>query len=87
MPGRVCVVGDLAVDYYLQLPSRSHAPRGGADEKITAEYAVRLPGGTGANAAVTARLLGSEVRLYSAVGDDPAGRWLTGTVAARGVGT
>ena len=87
MPGRVYVVGDLAVDYYLQLPARSHAPRGEADEKITAEYTVRLPGGTGANAAVTACQLGSQVRLYSAVGDDPPGRWLTAAVADRGVGT
>ena len=61
--------------------------RGEADEKVTAEYAVRLPGGTGANAAVTACLLGSEVRLCSAVGDDPPGRWLTDAVAARGVGS
>ncbi len=87
MPGRVCVVGDLAVDYYLQLPSRGRAPHGAADEKITAEYSVRLPGGTGANAAVTACLLGSKVSLYSAVGDDPPGRWLTDAVAARGVCT
>lgn len=87
MPGRVCVVGDLAVDYYLQLPSRSRSPRGEGDEKITAEYAIRLPGGTGANAAVTARLLGSKVSLHSAVGDDPPGRWLTDAVAARGVCT
>jgi sugar/nucleoside kinase (ribokinase family) len=87
MPGRVCVVGDLAVDYYLRLPRHDRVTGGAADEKITAEYAVRLPGGTGANAAVTACLLGSEVRLYSAVGDDPPGRWLTASVADCGVGS
>jgi sugar/nucleoside kinase (ribokinase family) len=85
MPGRICVLGDLAVDYYLRLPRRDRVTGGAADEKITAEYAVRLPGGTGANAAVAACLLGSEVSLYSAVGDDPQGRWLTDAVAARGV--
>jgi ribokinase len=78
--GRVIVVGDLAVDYFLRLP-----PGAGADEKITAEQSVRLPGGTGGNAAVAARVLGSEVRLHSAVGDDPAGQWLAAAAAARGV--
>ena len=87
MPGRVYVVGDVAVDYYLRLPHRGRAAGGAADEKVTAEHAVRLPGGTGANAAVTARLLGSQVSLCSAVGDDPQGRWLTDAVAARGVCT
>ena len=47
--------------------------------------AVRRPGGTGANAAVAARVLGSEAELCSAVGDDPYGPWLTAAVAARGV--
>jgi sugar/nucleoside kinase (ribokinase family) len=82
MGGHVCVLGDLALDYYLQLPR--HGPQ---DEKITAERALRLPGGTGANAAVTARVLGSDVTLHSAVGDDPQGRWLAQEMAARGVGT
>jgi sugar/nucleoside kinase (ribokinase family) len=81
------VVGDTAVDYYLRLPRPAWAAGAAADEKITAEHAVRLPGGTGANAAVTAQLLGSEVSLYSAVGDDPYGEWLTQAVAARGVRT
>ncbi len=87
MTGRVTVVGDTAVDYYLQLPHPARRAGGGADEKITADYAVRLPGGTGANAAVTAQVLGSEVSLYSAVGDDLFGDWLTRSVAARGVHT
>ena len=84
MPRRVIVVGDTAVDYYLRLP---RAPGTAADEKITAEHAIRLPGGTGANAAVAARRLGSEVSLYSAVGDDRYGEWLIQALAARGVRT
>ncbi len=92
MGARVCVVGDLALDYYLQLPrpcpaSENTAAGNQADEKITAERALRLPGGTGANAAVAASVLGSQVTLHSAVGDDPQGRWLAEAVAARGVGT
>ena len=85
MPRRIIVVGDTAVDYYLRLPRLAWPA--GADEKITAEHAVRLPGGTGANAAVAAQVLGSDVSLYSAVGDDANGDWLTRAVAARGVHT
>jgi sugar/nucleoside kinase (ribokinase family) len=47
----------------------------------------RLPGGTGANAAVTAASLGSQVRLYSVVGTDHLGNWLMESVASRGVVT
>jgi len=78
---RVHVVGDLALDYYVQLPGGEAT----ADEKITADRTMRLPGGTGANAAVAARVLGSEVMLHTAVGDDPHGRWLAEAIAARGV--
>lgn len=87
MPRRVIVVGDTAVDYYLRLPQAGWAGRPAADEKITAACAVRLPGGTGANAAVAAQRLGSDVSLYSAVGDDPYGEWLLQALAARGVRT
>lgn len=87
MTRRVIVAGDTAVDYYLRLPHPAQTAGGGVDEKITAEYAVRLPGGTGANAAVAAQVLGSEVSLYSAVGNDLFGDWLTRAVAARGVHT
>ena len=87
MSRRVIVVGDTAVDYYLRLPRPAWAAGGDVDEKITAEHAVRLPGGTGANAAVTAQVLGSDVSLYSAVGDDLYGDWLIQAVAARGVRT
>jgi sugar/nucleoside kinase (ribokinase family) len=85
MTRRVYVLGDLAVDYYLRLPPHSPVPGGTADEKITAEQAIRLPGGTGGNAAAAACVLGSKVSLYSAVGDDPQGRWLADAAAARGI--
>jgi ribokinase len=86
VPGRIHVVGDTALDYYLWLPRRQ-LPGGSADEKITAERATRSLGGTGANAAVAARTLGSDVCLHSAVGDDLAGCWLTSSAAAQGVDT
>jgi ribokinase len=47
--------------------------------------ALELPGGTSANAAVTAARLGARAQLYSAVGDDPAGQALVGALAREGV--
>ncbi len=76
------MIGDLAADYYLILPQRQEG-----DEKRTATSSLRLPGGTGANAAVTAAVLGSQVTLYSVVGADQLGAWLMAGVAARGVST
>jgi len=76
------VIGDLAADHYLMLP-----PRHGKDEKRTATSSVWLPGGTGANAAATAAVLGSQVTLYSFVGTDTLGPWLIAAIAARGVRT
>src|SRR5262249_29986191 len=78
----VNVIGDVAADYYLMLPRRH-----GGDEKRTASSSLRLPGGTGANAAVTAAVLGSQVTLYSVVGTDQLGSWLMAAIAARGVST
>ncbi|MCO5222380.1 MAG: PfkB family carbohydrate kinase [Thermomicrobiales bacterium] len=46
-----------------------------------------LPGGTSANAAVTAARLGARVELVSAVGDDPIGRRLVSALSERGVDT
>jgi sugar/nucleoside kinase (ribokinase family) len=74
------VIGDIAADYYLLLP-----PQRQGDEKRTATSTLRLPGGTGANAAVAAASLGSQVRLYSMVGTDHLGNWLMESVASRGV--
>ncbi len=79
---RIAVIGDIAVDYYLMLP-----PRQSRDEKRTATTSHRLPGGTGANAAVAAAALGSQVTLYSAVGTDEPGDWLVASLASRGVAT
>jgi len=79
---RINVIGDIAADYYLVLPPRRHR-----DEKRTATRSLQAPGGTGANAAVTAASLGSEARLYSVVGTDQLGTWLVAAVAAREVDT
>lgn len=79
---KIAVVGDTAVDYYLMLPRRQSG-----DEKRTATSSLRLPGGTGANAAAAAAALGSQVTLYSAIGSDRLGVWLVESLTARGVST
>src|SRR5258708_24752157 len=78
----ISVIGDLAADYYLILPQRQEG-----DEKRTATRSLRLPGGTGANAATTAAVLGSQVMLYSVVGTNQLPAWRKAGVAARGVNT
>ena len=76
---KLAVVGDTAIDYYVMLP-----PRQSGDEKRTATSSLRLPGGTGANAAAAAAALGSQVTLYSAIGTDRLGDWLVESLAGRG---
>jgi sugar/nucleoside kinase (ribokinase family) len=78
----LAVIGDTAVDYYLMLP-----PRQSGDEKLTATSSLRLPGGTGANAAASAAALGSQVTLYSMVGTDQLGDWVVQSLTSRGVAT
>jgi ribokinase len=77
---KLAVIGDAALDHYLTLPAQQSA-----DEKVTATSSIRLPGGTGANAAAAAAALGSQVSLYSAVGTDGFGDWLVQSLASRGV--
>jgi ribokinase len=62
----VVVVGSVNLDLVARverLPS--------AGETLTAHGVTRLPGGKGANQALAAARLGSEVRLIGVVGDDP----------------
>lgn len=49
------------------------------------ENAIDVPGGTSANAAVTAARLGARVELISAVGNDMAGHRIVGAAEAAGV--
>src|SRR5258708_8258116 len=78
----VSVIGDLAADYYLILPRRQEG-----DEKRAATRSLRLPGGTGGNAAGTAAGLGRPGTPYSVVGTGPLGAWRIAGAAARGGGT
>lgn len=77
---RLAVIGDTAIDYYLTLP-----PLRSGDEKVTATNSLRLPGGTGANAAAAAAVLGSQVTFHSMVGTDRLGDWVVRSLTSRGV--
>jgi ribokinase len=79
-PPRIGVVGDAGVDLTFRVSS-------GADEKAVVDDAERGLGGTGANAAVAAALLGADVRFTGAIGDDALGPWVSAALAARNVAT
>lgn len=70
MTGLVCVVGSLNDDTTLTVPVLP------APGETTLTRGVRLtsPGGKGANQAAAAAVLGAEVALVGAVGDDEAGQ-------------
>lgn len=78
---QIVVVGDAAVDLVLEVDRID-----GLDEKITVQTSQRRLGGTGANAAAVMVALGSHAELIAAVGDDPFGAWLRGSLASCGVG-
>ncbi len=62
---RITVVGSINLDFVARA---AHLPRAG--ETVTGATLARHPGGKGANQALAARLLGAEVSLIGAVGDD-----------------
>jgi sugar/nucleoside kinase (ribokinase family) len=78
-PPRVGIAGDAGIDLTFRVSS-------GADEKAIVDQAERGLGGTGANAAVAAALLGSSVRMTGTVGDDAIGQWVLGALEAQAVG-
>ncbi|WP_251439041.1 ribokinase [Microbacterium sp. USTB-Y] len=80
MSRRIAVVGSLNVDRMLRVP-RLPAP----GETTAATGRSLSPGGKGANQAVAAALLGADVSLIGAVGDDAEGRFLVDAVATQGV--
>jgi ribokinase len=79
-PPRIGVVGSANVD----LVARCEALPG-PGETVLASSLTRLPGGKGANQAAALAALGADVVLVACVGDDEAGDWLLGGLAARGV--
>ena len=81
-PGRIVVVGSLNADLVVQV-ERMPAP----GETVRGSELVVLPGGKGANQAAAAALVGGEVAILGAVGDDANGRLLLDAAAQAGVDT
>jgi len=76
----VLVVGSVNMDVVTPL---RRLPRPG--ETIHVEDIVLVPGGKGANAAVSAARLGASVRFVGSVGDDAFGRQLRAALEADGI--
>lgn len=68
--GVVTVIGDAVLDH---IYNTDKMPRAGVSTDGTFHVS---PGGKGLNRAVAAARLGLQVRLLTAVGNDPAGRWI-----------
>src|SRR5207237_8229599 len=77
----VLVVGSANVDFTLAL---ERLPEPG--ETVSEGTLLVARGGKGANQAVAARRLGSEVRLIGCVGDDASGREVRAALAEEGIG-
>ena len=75
----VLVVGDVMLDYTLELAAGEH------DEKRYVAASVTAVGGTGANTAAALVLLGVPVQLAGTVGDDCAGRTCLSQLGGLGV--
>jgi len=78
--GRIAVVGSINTDlitYVTRMPE--------AGETLDASSFAMAPGGKGANQAVAAALLGSEVMMVACVGDDAFGDAALANFAARGI--
>lgn len=81
-PGKIVVVGSLNADLVVQV-ERMPAP----GETVRGSELAVLPGGKGANQAAAAALLGGQVAILGAVGDDANGRLLLDAAAQAGVDT
>jgi len=80
-PRRVLVVGSANVDFTV---AASRLP--GVGETVSGGTLLVNHGGKGANQAVAARRLGTEVRFIACVGDDGSGRDIRAALRAEGIG-
>jgi ribokinase len=78
----VVVLGSANADLVVEVDRRPSA-----GETVLGSDTVVLPGGKGANTAVAAARLGAEVALLGAVGKDPYGDLLLGSLSSAGVDT
>ena len=70
-PPRIVVLGSLNMDIVLRVP---HAPAAG--ETLLGHSIAHIPGGKGANQAVSCAREGGQVRMIGCVGNDAHGRAL-----------
>jgi ribokinase len=80
MPPRLTVLGNINLDFSLQLP---RLPEKG--ENVVADGYELIPGGKGANQAVAAARLGAEVTLIGCLGTDGPGKLLRKRLSHEGV--
>ncbi|MBN6035633.1 ribokinase [Amycolatopsis sp. 195334CR] len=80
MTAEVLVAGSINADLVVTADRRP-----GAGETVLGGDTVLLPGGKGANTAVAASLIGAQVAMVGAVGDDANGRLLLGSLREAGV--
>lgn len=83
MAKRILVAGSSSIDFMLSTP---YIPAPSENLQSSGKYAF-APGGKGANAAVAAKALGSEVVFCSRVGDDAYGDSLIALFNERGIDT
>lgn len=79
---KIVVIGSLNMDCVIELP---HMPRAG--ETISGRSISHIPGGKGANQAYAAGILGGNVKMIGAVGDDSFGKKLKDSLDCAGVDT
>jgi ribokinase len=80
MQAKVVIVGSLNMDLVTRAP---RLPRGG--ETLAGHSFVTVPGGKGANQAVAAARLGTDVAMVGCVGDDAYGGQLRAALLAEGI--
>ncbi len=81
-PPRIVVLGSLNMDLVLRVP---HAPAAG--ETLQGHSIATIPGGKGANQAVSCAREGAQVQMIGCVGDDAHGTALRHALEQDGIGT
>ena len=79
---KIVVIGSLNMDSVIETP---HMPKGG--ETVSGQSVTLVPGGKGANQAYAAGILGGNVSMIGAVGNDAFGAILKNNLGKAGVDT
>ena len=82
MAPQIAVVGSINADLVVQMPKLP-----GRGETVSSAEPVWFPGGKGANQAVAAALMGGNVSMFGAVGNDEPGQMCLSALTSSGVNT